>query len=291
MTSTPTSNQAVLAALKAELGSVMAVEREKYFGKLSQYWVDYAEENFWNEDHQAFRLVDLQRYGIAPGAEVLDLAAGCGQFVLHALQHGYSAWGIEPSTWKTSLVERKWQALGLPEAWRARMVRAIGEDLPFADDSFDAIYTHQTLEHVQHPDRVIGEMLRVVRPGGGIYIRCPDYRSTYEAHYRIAWLPLFPRPLARLYLRLRGRPVAGLETIRYVTRANIIRCFETLARQRGWRIEILDDNQRQFRDALARRGLPQLPGLYLAYRTYCILFRELFRVERSVNLFIRILAK
>lgn len=41
-----------------------------------------------------------------------------------------------------------------------------GTDLPFADASFDAVYSNQVFEHVRHPDRVMAEICRVLRPGG-----------------------------------------------------------------------------------------------------------------------------
>lgn len=41
-----------------------------------------------------------------------------------------------------------------------------GENLPFADGSFDLVYSRQVFEHVRHPDKVAAEIFRVLRPGG-----------------------------------------------------------------------------------------------------------------------------
>ncbi len=41
-----------------------------------------------------------------------------------------------------------------------------GRDLPFPDANFDLIYSHQVLEHVRYPDQVLGEVARVLQPGG-----------------------------------------------------------------------------------------------------------------------------
>jgi len=43
-------------------------------------------------------------------------------------------------------------------------------DLPFAEGSFDAVVTRLSLHHFQDPRRVLGEMHRVVRPGGALLI-------------------------------------------------------------------------------------------------------------------------
>jgi SAM-dependent methyltransferase len=41
-----------------------------------------------------------------------------------------------------------------------------GISLPFADASFDAVYTKQVLEHVRHPEPLLADVARVLRPGG-----------------------------------------------------------------------------------------------------------------------------
>ena len=279
-----------LATIKASLAAALAAERTHYFGAVRAEWARYAEEYFWEESQQQFRIDDLLRYELPPGTVVLDLAAGCGQFMLKALQSGYDAWGVEPEAWKVELIHRKWVAQGQPEQWLDRVVRAFGEQLPFPDNFFGAVSSYQTLEHVQDPDAVLAEMLRVVRPGGGIYLRCPDYRSTYEGHYQLPWLPLFPRPAAKVYLRLMGRPTAGLDTIRYVTQTRIAAALRSISADRGWRIDIVDDDHRLFKEAMQRRHIPVFPGAYGLYRARR-LWREAFRVERGVNLFIRVVAK
>ncbi len=43
-------------------------------------------------------------------------------------------------------------------------------DLPFADGSFDAAYATESLEHAVEIDRAVGEICRVVKPGGRIAI-------------------------------------------------------------------------------------------------------------------------
>jgi SAM-dependent methyltransferase len=48
----------------------------------------------------------------------------------------------------------------------AEFVTFDGETLPFADDSFDLVYCKQVLEHVRRPEPLVGEVARVLRPGG-----------------------------------------------------------------------------------------------------------------------------
>jgi SAM-dependent methyltransferase len=64
-------------------------------------------------------------------------------------------------------------------------VIAIGERLPFASASFDAVLSLVVLEHVRDPFRCAAEIARVVRPGGRIYVAVPFLQPYhgYPHHY------------------------------------------------------------------------------------------------------------
>ena len=64
-------------------------------------------------------------------------------------------------------------------------VLAIGERLPFATASFDAVLSLVVLEHVRDPFRCAAEIARVVRPGGRIYVAVPFLQPYhgYPHHY------------------------------------------------------------------------------------------------------------
>ncbi|MCB9623525.1 MAG: class I SAM-dependent methyltransferase [Sandaracinus sp.] len=44
-----------------------------------------------------------------------------------------------------------------------------GVHLPFEDQSFDFIYSKQVFEHVRYPEQLLGEVRRVLRPGGAFF--------------------------------------------------------------------------------------------------------------------------
>jgi SAM-dependent methyltransferase len=45
--------------------------------------------------------------------------------------------------------------------------------LPLRNQSFDCVISTGTLEHVRRPERVLGEVFRIVRPGGIVYLEVP----------------------------------------------------------------------------------------------------------------------
>lgn len=48
-------------------------------------------------------------------------------------------------------------------------------NLPFNNESFDAVFSHAMLEHLQEPQKVLQEIWRVLKPGGVIGLRTPDW--------------------------------------------------------------------------------------------------------------------
>ena len=75
----------------------------------------------------------------------------------------------------------------LPEA-RARLLLASVEQLPFPDDSFDAIAGTGVLEYTDVP-RALAELARVVRPGGSAVVSYPNPSALYPLWKTRIWYP------------------------------------------------------------------------------------------------------
>ncbi|MCC6510809.1 MAG: methyltransferase domain-containing protein [Pirellulaceae bacterium] len=56
-------------------------------------------------------------------------------------------------------------------ASQAQVVFVPGQPLPFEESQFDLIVSDWTFEHIETPNQVAGELLRVVKPGGWICAR------------------------------------------------------------------------------------------------------------------------
>ena len=164
-----------------------------------------------------------------PGKErVLDMAAGCGTFLLHGLHLGFDAWGVEPEAWKQEYFAKKIAASAYPDHYRQRLVSGWGEALPFPDAHFGLVTSYQTLEHVRDVRQCLDEMLRVLKPGGVLYVRAPDYSGFFEPHYGLPFLPRMNKSIAAFYLRLLGRPLAALRELNWISEKQIVSILREL---------------------------------------------------------------
>jgi SAM-dependent methyltransferase len=59
----------------------------------------------------------------------------------------------------------------------------LDEPLPFEDESFDTVLCTSVLEHVSNADGAMGEIARVLRPGGHALVTLPFLYPTHEAPY------------------------------------------------------------------------------------------------------------
>lgn len=216
-----------LAEVKDFLRENISREFKVNFGLSDTQWIERATVNWFNDQSNYDGRWSVIRERIPQTGKVLDMAAGCGTFVLFGLQRGYDVWGVEPESWKRVYLQRKVIASGYPENFLSNVVDGVGEALPFADETFDLVTTYQTLEHVRDVELCIKEMLRVLKPEGILYIKAPDYNCFFEPHYRVPFLPKMNKGLAAIYLRLLGRPTLGLRSLQWVTEKGVVKLLRT----------------------------------------------------------------
>jgi SAM-dependent methyltransferase len=67
------------------------------------------------------------------------------------------------------------------EGGRGKAVVADGERLPVASASVDAVYSFGVIHHTDHPERVVAEMARALRPGGSVLVEVYHRISVFTA--------------------------------------------------------------------------------------------------------------
>jgi len=198
-------------------------ETSTYFGREDPVWLERVTQDWFDEDAGSDGRGVVIKSRLPIVGRVLDMAAGCGTFLLSGLKQGLDVWGVEPEPWKRSFFTMKIAASQFPASFGQRLIAGVGELLPFRDESFDLVTSYQTLEHVRNVTACLREMVRVLKPGGVLYLRAPDYASFFEPHYMLPFLPRMNKRLAAAYLALLGRPLLGLQTLQWTTEKGIIR--------------------------------------------------------------------
>ena len=172
------------------------------------------------------------RVGDLAGRKILELGSGYGAMLIYGrLAMGLDITGVEPSKRVYDGRYEIAQQLLAENALAAdHILQGVGEKLPFADQSFDVVYSFQVLEHVQDPYRVLAEAWRVLKPGGTLYCNAPNYRTFFEGHYNVPWFPYLSKPFARLYLRALGRNPALVDHLNFLTEPALRAWLEEICR-------------------------------------------------------------
>ena len=62
------------------------------------------------------------------------------------------------------------------------VLNGAGESLPFEDEKFDLVLSHEVLEHVADDRRCLEEIVRVLKPGGRLVLFVPNRGYPFETH-------------------------------------------------------------------------------------------------------------
>jgi 2-polyprenyl-6-hydroxyphenyl methylase/3-demethylubiquinone-9 3-methyltransferase len=110
-----------------------------------------------------FRAALVQRFGPAtPSLSVLDVGCGGGLLTERFAAIGCVVTGVDRSLPTLVAAREHAHAVGLPICYQ----QGDGQALPFEAARFDVVCCCDVLEHVDDVDSVVGEIARVLKPGG-----------------------------------------------------------------------------------------------------------------------------
>lgn len=116
-------------------------------------------------------LDERERYSIYPwlyeaaefrrhsGHRVLEIGCGTGSDLKQFATHGAHAVGVDVTAEHLRLARERVGDL-------AEVREGSGTNVPFPEASFDYVYSHGVLHHIDQPRKVVEEIFRVLRPGG-----------------------------------------------------------------------------------------------------------------------------
>ena len=172
------------------------------------------------------------------GRTVLDIGCGSGGITLHLVEnHGAGhATGFDVELPVIEAARKRAAARGLSD--RVSFVHAAPGALPFADETFDVVFSKDALLHVPDKDALFAEIFRVLKPGG--VFAASNWMIGHDGE---------PSPEMKDYVAAEGLSFAMASPARYAA----------AMRRAGFeRVEMRDRNP-WYREA-ARRELQQLKG-------------------------------
>lgn len=96
--------------------------------------------------------------------------------------------------------------------------QANAEELPFEDNSYDAIYICWVLEHVPNPQKIVNECFRVLKPNGIISIT-EVQNNTLWLIPKSKFLIDYWNKYNNLQLQMNGNPYVGIEIGNFIEKA------------------------------------------------------------------------
>ncbi|MEI7869568.1 MAG: class I SAM-dependent methyltransferase [Candidatus Methylumidiphilus sp.] len=159
----------------------------------------------------------LETYCDLRKKKVLEIGSGLGvNHIVWTKKYDIDGYGIEPSEEgfssshnisKRLIVDNNLDPL--------RIIDAVGEALPFPDNSFDIVYSTNVLEHTSNPEQVIREGFRVLKNQGIMQFVYPNYHSYMDGHYAVFHPPILFRAFFPWYVKtIFGRDPSFAKTLR-----------------------------------------------------------------------------
>jgi SAM-dependent methyltransferase len=166
--------------------------------------------------------VDYDRLALRAGDRVLDVGCGGGRHAYEVIRRGADvvAYDLDVAEVKdTAALLYLLAQEGVPGTGVA--VNGDALNLPFLDGAFDRIIASEVLEHVPADTVAIGELARVLRPGGSLAVTVPrwgpelanwvlsdDYHQVPGGHIRIYRTSTLIRRITAAGLQVTGRGYA-----------------------------------------------------------------------------------
>jgi ubiquinone/menaquinone biosynthesis C-methylase UbiE len=112
---------------------------------------------------------------IDSGASVIEVGSGAhGLIFFFGANHSV---GVDPLAVSYRTLFPGWQG-------RVQTVAAVGEQLPFRDQSFDVVLCDNVVDHAESPQGIVGELVRIMKPGGLMYFTVNIHHSIYSVAAR-----------------------------------------------------------------------------------------------------------
>jgi SAM-dependent methyltransferase len=198
--------------------------RERFSGDYEKFFTDYDRFRYQTESHlpACFDALNVK------GKRVLEIGLGEGADAESLIRRGANWTGVDLTA---ESVERVRTRLTLRDLPFTDLRQGSALDLPFADDSFDMVFSHGVLHHVPEIRQAEKEIHRVLRPGGELVIMMYarwslNYLVSIALVRRAALLAAYPLASLGIVQNSRGILGAHIENARRIGLGRYLRLKE-----------------------------------------------------------------
>ena len=144
--------------------------------------ITYAQWQYrWGEKTVACFAPQFTPGDMFTGKTVLDMGCGAAGTSLYYLSIGAArVVGVDIVPHYQEEAEAFARELGFGDRFTFLLGDALR--LPIPDDSFDVVIMNDFMEHIRNPEGALREALRVLKPGGRIYLNFPPYYHPTGIH-------------------------------------------------------------------------------------------------------------
>jgi cyclopropane fatty-acyl-phospholipid synthase-like methyltransferase len=100
--------------------------------------------------------------GLPAGARILDAPCGSGALATALAERGFSAVGADVDTEAAAMLGPAFSQVNL------------NESLPWKEQTFDAVFSIEGIEHLENHFSFLREMCRILKPGGVLLLTTPN---------------------------------------------------------------------------------------------------------------------
>lgn len=197
----------------------------------------WREKRIWQEHYQTERLSVIERFGgEIYGRRILEISCGMGGTLVALAQAGAHPIATEFNREYCTIAQQRGERyqLNLP------IINAVGEYIPFADNSFDLVICWDIVEHVQDPELMLQELRRVVQPGGRVLLTIINRWAWRDPHYHINGLNWLPRSIGNWFVqkRAQSKQAMGLQDRQLLSEMHYFTMsqFRTLVENNGFNV-------------------------------------------------------
>ena len=150
-----------------------ALERQlKYQEKKAEHLRGHEDDVIASMQLSSRRVRDLleQFQPVGNDARVIEVGSGAHGLIFYfGVEQGV---GVDPLAVSYRSLFPRWQGC-------AKTIAAVGEQLPFQDESFDVVLCDNVVDHAESPRKIVEELVRILKRGGLLYFTVNVHHAVY----------------------------------------------------------------------------------------------------------------